>query len=70
MIHRILLNNGMTGASIIGGPYDRIKIWHKNDMRKSGNQTLTINDIFKSNRWTKLFQHWIKFVKGEEAEPP
>lgn len=70
MIHRILKNNGMTGASIIGGPFDRKKVWHKDDMRKSGAQGLTIEIVFRSNKWTKLFQHWVKFIKGEEAEPP
>lgn len=70
MIHRILKFNALTGYTIQGGPFTAQRIWNKNDMRKSGAMSLTMEAIFKSNRWTKLFQAWVQFAKDEEAKPP
>ncbi len=70
MIHRILKFNALTGYTIVGGPFDARRSWNKLDMRKSGNMALTFEAIFRSNKWSKLFQQWVKFAKEEQDEPP
>lgn len=70
MIHRILKTAGMTGYTIIGGPYDRIKSWHKMDMRKSGGIIASVQDLFRSKTTRETFQRWLAFMEGTEDEPP
>ena len=70
VVHRILKAAGMTGYTYIGDAYTRRKSWHRLDMRKSGGIIATVQDLFRSKTRTKLFQKWLEFMDGTEAEPP
>jgi hypothetical protein len=70
MIHRILKTAGLTGYTIIGGPYDRRKSLHRLDMRKSGGIIASVEDLFRSKRTIKTFQGWLAFMEASEDKPP
>jgi hypothetical protein len=70
MIHRILKTAGLTGYTIIGGPYDRRKSLHKMDMRKSGGIIASVTDLFKSKSIREAFKGWIMFMEAETDKPP